>query len=152
MKARPFMKRACVVFTALLVGCGSASDSAGPPETCNGRGDRLEALALEGEAGLELTFVSAAPMAPVVGDNSWVVALSDDTSEPIVGASDDIFVTPFMPAHMHGSPVAVGVYEQQQGTYELSPVNTHMPGYWEVTIELSTGEFEDAVVVGVCVQ
>ncbi len=105
---------------------------------------------------MDVKLRSATPAPPARGDNSWVVEI-DSMSNGVVGASmpglaSDITVTPFMPDHMHGSPILVQVtaLDGQAGQYTLSPVNLWMPGYWETTISVKQGSMTDDVVYKFC--
>lgn len=118
---------------------------------CQGRGQSLAGLSVEGDDGLSLKVESIEPNPPVVGDNSWRVELSRD-GEPLAGAADEILVSPFMPDHGHGSPVSVGVSELSDGVYRFEPVNTFMPGYWEITLRVQGDAGESSVVFGVCIE
>jgi hypothetical protein len=121
------------------------------PAPCQGRGQSLDGLSVEGGGGLSLKVKSVDPDPPVVGDNSWRVALSLD-GEPLAGVADEILVSPFMPDHGHGSPVSVGVSELSDGVYRFEPVNTFMPGYWEITVRVQGDAGESSVMFGVCIE
>jgi hypothetical protein len=138
-------------------GCGgepnAEADAAKTPAPlgCNGRGVDVDGLEVSGERGLTLRFESAEPMPPATGDNSWLVALEAE-GEPLSGVAHELSVTPHMPDHGHGSPVAVEVTEQDAGVYRVAPINTFMPGYWQITFEVASEELRDAVEFGVCVE
>jgi hypothetical protein len=153
----------------LLMGCGSpasdadsddnavtAGDDDAPEEVdagslpCGGRGRDLHDLSVTGEA-LSLEVLELQPDPPVVGDNSFRVALELE-GEPLVGASDDIIVSPTMPDHGHGTPVTVGIFESGQGIYQLEPVNTFMAGYWQISVEVDSESGTGWVQFGVCVE
>jgi hypothetical protein len=38
------------------------------------------------------------------------------------------------------------------GQYQLSEINTWMPGYWEITIQAHVGAVSDTVVYKFCIQ
>ncbi|MDB4956688.1 MAG: hypothetical protein JWO36_4257 [Myxococcales bacterium] len=89
---------------------------------------------------LDFKMMSADPVPPARGDNTWVVQVSSMTSgvvgSPVTGAS--MSVTPFMPSHQHGSPLAVVVTPMADaGQYKLTPVNLWMPGVWETTLDVT---------------
>jgi hypothetical protein len=105
-------------------------------------------LAKTGTAGLTYTFTAG--MTPIRGDNDWGVRITDTASAPVTGAT--LTVTPFMPAHQHGSPINVVVTEQADGTYDLNPVNLWMPGVWETTIKTVATSATDTVVFSFCVE
>lgn len=104
---------------------------------------------------LDYKMMSATPAPPARGDNSWVFQISTMTSgvvgNPLDGAS--LTVTPFMPAHQHGSPIQVQVSPMTDpGTYKLEPVNLWMPGVWETTIRAVSGTTSDTVVYRFCIE
>jgi hypothetical protein len=101
--------------------------------------------------GLTATFVSADPAPPIKGDNTWVLALTNDLDEAVDGLT--IVVTPMMPDHGHGSPIeAIVTATGTPGEYEISPVNLSMAGYWEITLDITNGQDQDAVMFGFCVE
>lgn len=120
------------------------------PVACNDRGEPLDGLTASGD-GMELHVVEFEPAPPVIGDNSWLVELSVD-DEPLAGVEADIVVSPRMPDHGHGSPVMVGVAEEMDGVYRLSPVNTFMPGYWEIELSIEAEDVDASVSFGVCIE
>ncbi len=126
-----------------LEGTASAAD-------CAGRGDDLDGLEIDGEHDTLLRLIEADPAPPSVGNNSLTVEILAD-GELLSGIADDIHVTPHMPDHGHGTPVAVGIEELDDGQYRLSPVNTFMPGFWQITVEVS-GELESSFQFGICVE
>lgn len=93
---------------------------------------------------LTATFVSADPAPPRMGDNTWVLSISDHDGAP---APDlDIVALPTMVDHGHGTSVEVEVAPTAvPGEYELSPVNLYMEGLWQIELQLSwaAGEGED---------
>jgi hypothetical protein len=126
-----------------------ASDALSEP--CEGRGQSLAGLSVDGDGDLSLAVVAIDPDPPVVGDNSWRVELLHE-DEPLVGVADDILVSPRMPDHGHGTPVSVGVSEPSEGVYRLEPVNTFMPGYWEIDVLVEANDAQGSVLFGICVE
>jgi subtilisin family serine protease len=98
-------------------------------------------------SALTVTFVSANPAPPALGDNNWTVTLSDSSAGITA-------VTPFMPDHGHGTAVeAIITATDNAGEWTLSPVNLYMAGLWEVTIDLITqAGTTDQVVFSFCVE
>jgi hypothetical protein len=97
------------------------------------------------------TFVSADPAPPARGDNSWVLSFVDSGGAPLDGL--EIAVTPTMPDHGHGTPVAAVVAPTgDAGQYGVAPVNLFMVGYWEITFEITQGDMQDSLVFGFCVE
>jgi hypothetical protein len=97
------------------------------------------------------SFVSADPAPPARGDNTWVLRFVDSDGAALEGL--DITATPMMPDHGHGTPVvAVVAPTAVAGEYSIAPVNLFMAGYWEITLEVTQGEQQDAVMFGFCVE
>jgi hypothetical protein len=96
------------------------------------------------------TFVSADPAPPALDDNTWVLSFSD-AGVPLDGL--EITVTPTMPDHGHGTPVAAVVTPTgEAGQYSITPINLFMAGYWEIAFDITQGAEHDAVVFGFCVE
>ena len=99
-------------------------------------------------------LMSATPAPPARGNNDWVVQVNA-LSAGVVGAPIDgatLKVTPFMPAHEHGTGVPIVIMPMTEpGQYSLSPVNLWMAGVWETTIRATVGSSSDSVVYKFCV-
>lgn len=136
----------------LLTACSEnppAPQAASPD--CAGRGDDLSTLRLtHGE--LSLSVVETLPAQPAVGDNVWSLRLDDAAHQPVTGLAASMTVTPFMPEHGHGTPVSVGVRETEPGEYELAPVNTFMPGLWQIRLEFTHADAPERFEFNVCVE
>jgi hypothetical protein len=147
---------------ASIAGCGSGHSGPDADEALacmtSGRGDMFAVgLSHTGvNAAYKFELRSAMPATPDRADRgTWVIAISwEATGAPVTGAS--LTVTPFMPDHQHGP----GAYTPQiqamptPGQYQISDINTWMPGYWEVTIDAMSPDkppIEDSAVFKVCV-
>jgi hypothetical protein len=94
---------------------------------------------------------------PGVGLNTFTFVLRDAAGAVPVGMT----VTaekPYMPKHMHGATTFPTVTDQGDGTFVVSEINFFMPGYWELTLDLSPSSVggdapatSDKVVFSVCV-
>jgi len=103
---------------------------------------------------LDFQMMSVDPAPPARGNNTWVVQVNamqaGVVGNPVDGAS--LVVTPFMPAHQHGTPIPVGITPAgQPGQYTLTPVNLWMPGVWETTIQVTSGSTTDSAVYKFCI-
>ena len=108
-----------------------------------------------GDKGIyDFKLMSAEPAPPARGFNTWVVQVSS-MNAGVVGAPVDgatIKVTPFMPAHMHGSGVPVEIMPMTEpGQYQLNPVNLWMQGGWETTVRATVDTSSDATVFKFCI-
>ena len=73
---------------------------------------------------------------PLNGVHSWHLELLDRDNRPVQGA--EIAVSADMPEHLHGMTTRPVVSETDDpGLYLIRGVNFHMPGYWEVTLDIS---------------
>ncbi len=102
------------------VGCGS--DDAVAPDgvlhTANGP--------FEGTLLIE-------PDPPRVGEHRVVLTLDGETSVALEGAI--VTLSPWMPAHGHGSS-AVDAVEEAPGLYVAEPVRLTMPGIWQLRVHV----------------
>jgi hypothetical protein len=145
------------VFAAAACHGGEMTPDADEALACmtSGRGDNY-AVGLQ-HTGTNQAYVfkmmSAMPAPPARNLNTWVIQISwEATGAPVTGAS--LNVSPFMPDHQHGP----GAYTPQvqelttPGQYQISDINTWMPGYWEVTIDATTPDkIEDSAVFKFCI-
>jgi hypothetical protein len=143
---------------SLASACGTSDPNSGGTVDCSmvtGTDTFVVGLEKMGASGaIDFKMMSAEPSPPARGDNTWVIQLNTMSSgvvgSPIDGAT--LQVTPFMPAHGHGTPIPVGINPgPSAGQYELTPVNLWMPGVWETTIEATSGATTDSAVYRFCI-
>ena len=144
---------------APLAACGSSSPGPDAPLDCSkvtGVDYYVAGLEKPGASGmLDFQLVSATPAPPMRDNNTWVVQINSMASG-VVGAPMDglsITVTPYMPAHQHGTPIEVIVTPStsMSGQYTLDPVNLWMPGVWQTTIFATLGSVTDQVDYTFCI-
>ncbi len=141
-----------------IVACGGTSPSDDDVVDCSavtGTDTFVVGLEHRGTAGrFNFALMSIDPAPAVRGDNTWIVRVdrlgSDAVNAPIAGAT--ISVSPFMPSHMHYSPIPAQVTPLSGGQYELRPVNLWMPGVWETTIQATSNGESDRAVYTFCIQ
>jgi hypothetical protein len=75
------------------------------------------------------------PAPPIKGNNEWTLLVTDESCKPLDGAT--IQVTPFMPAHGHGTSVKPTVTPMGNGLYKVSEINLYMPGTWRTTFDIT---------------
>lgn len=150
---------ACTLAAAFATstgGCSSpaADDDGGTTYNCaaDTRDEQfLAGMQKEGAGGVVVALTSATPAPPARDDNAWVIDVSK-AGAAVTGAT--IKVTPFMPDHRHGTSVVVVVTPDATvpGRYQLSPINLWMPGFWEITIDVTpAGGVRDSVVFRFCI-
>ena len=149
--------KAALLATALLAACGGDDGTTEDPVDCSKVSADTFVVGLEhmGSAGsLDFKLMSATPSPPTRGDNTWVVQINSMASG-VVGAPVDgamLQVTPFMPAHQHGSPIQVQITPgTTAGEYNLTPVNLWMPGVWETTIRATSASTTDSAIYKFCI-
>jgi hypothetical protein len=160
----PFLAPALISAALSAVGAagchgGSTGPDADEALACmtSGRGDTY-AVGLQhtgANAAYIFKMMSAMPAPPGRNLNTWVIQITwEATGAPVTGAS--LTVTPFMPDHQHGP----GAYTPQvmelttPGQYQISDINTWMPGYWEITLDAvvpGTSPVEDSAVFKFCI-
>ncbi len=127
-----------------------AFPEAGAELDCEGLAPRYASgLHVIGTNGVRVTLVDAAPAPPVPGLNVFVLRIEDLEGNTIHGA--ELTVSEYMPQHHHGSPSEPVSEQLENGTYEVSGIEFTMPGYWEITIDVATGELEDTVRLDLCI-
>lgn len=101
---------------------------------------------------VQITLLESVPGPPVKGDSTWRIQVTDMDNTPLDGLT--VTVTPFMPDHGHGTPIAAEVSElAEPGEYEAGPVNLWMPGLWETTVEVTDGaDMTDAATFSFCIE
>ncbi|MCA9567760.1 MAG: FixH family protein, partial [Myxococcales bacterium] len=98
-----------------------------------------------------LELVSATPDPPDVGDNDWVIAISDG-SQMLQGAS--VILEPWMPAHGHGlnPPTYIATPGSSPGEYVIPTFDLIMPGVWEFRINVNRVMVSDNAVFTFCAE
>jgi hypothetical protein len=152
------MKALFVAAVGLLPACGG-DDNTGDDVDCTqvtGADTFVVGLEKMGTSGaMDFRLMSATPAPPARGDNTWVLQINSMASG-VVGAPVDgamLQVTPFMPAHQHGSPISVTITPgTTAGEYNLTPVNLWMPGVWETTIRATSATTTDSTVYKFCIE
>ena len=93
--------------------------------------------------GAMIELISSDPAPPARFYNTWVVRSPDG---PITA------VTPFMPAHGHGTQTPVVITATgNPDEWQLDPVDLWMPGLWEVRIDVDTGDASERIVFRFCI-
>lgn len=145
----------------LLLACTGAdrSTESGPadsspdtePSICGDAAvDTWEAgMSRAGENGVyTFTLVAVDPAPPDKGDNVWTLHIDGDA--PVEGAT--VTLTPFMPAHGHGTtPADFSATDAGGGDYVSDPFDLFMGGVWETTVQ-ATGDGYDSVVFTFCIE
>ena len=153
-----YMKALILAGLGVLAACGGDDGDTTDVDCTKVTGADTFVVGLEkqgAETSMDFKLMSATPAPPARGDNTWVVQINTMASG-VVGAPIDgamLQVTPFMPAHQHGSPIMVQITPgTTAGEYNLSPVNLWMPGVWETTIRATSSSTTDSAVYRFCIE
>ena len=148
--------RAALFLCVTLAACGTDSGDDEETVDCStvmGADTFTVGLQKMGSGGtLSFKLLSATPAPPARGDNSWLVQIDQvSAAAPLEGAT--LQVTPFMPAHQHGSPIMPVVTPMPSaGQYQLDKVNLWRPGVGETTFRATAGTSTDAAVYKFCIE
>ncbi|TMQ05890.1 MAG: hypothetical protein E6J90_47710 [Deltaproteobacteria bacterium] len=144
----------------LAIGChgGGMTSDADEGHACmtSGRGDMYVAgLERKGVNDVyDFKLMSATPAPPMRDLNTWVIQINwEATGAPVTAAS--LVVSPFNPDHQLGPGAHTPQIQElpTPGQYQISDINTPIPGYWEITIDAMTPDkVEDTVVYKFCIQ
>ncbi len=94
------------------------------------------------EEGLFSIAFTSEPGPPRMGMNTLTLQISDTAAAPVSGAF--IKVSPYMPAHGHGSNSQPAIFETAPGLYRAELVELQMMGHWTITVTVNTIESSDA--------
>ncbi len=138
---------------ALALGPACGDTGTGGDGDVNGDGDGdgdgvhdvyEDGITKQGEV-FEVAILQADPSPPDRGDNTWTLKVSRDGS-PVSGLT--VVVSPFMPAHNHGTTPADYAGEamtDEPGMYTVVPFDLFMPGSWSLAVAVSDDETDDEV-------
>lgn len=146
-----------VLFAHLALACSSASDDEHegdtlPDSECEGRSQEFAPgmSASTSDGSLSISLVSATPEIPSNTDNFWTLALADSNDEPVDDAT--VVAIPYMVDHGHGTAPQLAT-SIGDGHYELGPITLTMPGFWEVTLEITPAEGEKtSAIYAICAE
>lgn len=129
---------------------GDESESDCDAET---RDDEFAIGLSKSSASVTVTFVAADPAPPINGDNTWTVALTNADGQPLADASISA-VLPWMPDHGHGTAVeAFATATENAGEFVITPIDFHMNGLWEVSLDIAVqAGTTEQVVFAFCVE
>lgn len=86
---------------------------------------------------LAVSYSSSVEPIPLNQIHTWTLTLKDKAGKPVSGA--EVILSGDMPEHLHGmttKPVVVAT--DTPGEYAVKGMNFHMPGWWEITLDIST--------------
>ena len=118
---RVIAKLVLVLGASALVACSNQNDPASQ-----------ELLDLKSEKGLFYASFTPDPDPPTTGENALEISLADPNRQPVAQAS--IEIEPWMPGH-------------GAGKYHAQKIDFMMPGFWELTVGVRSGDLRDTFVV-----
>jgi len=106
---------------------------------CDGASTASSEVMLHAEDGPFEGTLMIDPSPPQVGQHHVVVVLSSDPEgqEPLEGAK--VRLSPWMPAHGHGS-TDVEAVEAEPGVYVADDVWLNMPGIWDLRVHVDAND------------
>ncbi|HYQ27397.1 MAG TPA: hypothetical protein VER04_09255 [Polyangiaceae bacterium] len=152
-------------FACSLCACSSQSSRAGDPGAiAGGAGSTVgcrpsdadvysAGMTKPGAAGhFEFTLVSSTPAPPALGDNRFLVQVSDADGNAMSG---DLSVALEMPEHGHSSPAPEVGFDPENGVFSLQPVRLFMVGLWRASFafqgSLDGVPLTDSAVFELCI-
>lgn len=103
----------------------------------------MDGITKASDAGAFTVSLTSDPSPPIKGVNTWTLMITDGGGAGVEGGT--ITVTPWMPAHGHGSNSEAVVTADGGGQYTVTPVDLHMAGVWDTTIAIDDGMAMDEV-------
>lgn len=141
------MRTGCLVLalvSALVPACADDGHGEAPVDCVKMTEDDEFVIGLSktGDNGLytfSMTSFSPAPPARLL--NEWTMSIMSTASPAApLSQTEVLAMTPYMPAHGHGAGIDVAISPMPTaGEFKFSSINLHMPGLWEVTVEVAPG-------------
>ena len=78
---------------------------------------------------------------PVSDEFSLTIVVHDGAdTETVLSSVDSVAIDADMPEHGHGMNVVPEVVDNGDGSFTASPFAFHMPGYWEIYVDVTVGD------------
>lgn len=77
--------------------------------------------------------------------HSWTLHVSTAEGAPVTNAV--LTIEGGMPEHNHGLATAPSIAPAGDGEYQLQGLRFHMPGYWELELNITDGNVSDKVII-----
>jgi len=91
---------------------------------------------------ISVSYTSQPDVVPLNSIHSWTLAISGKDGKPLENA--EISVSADMPEHLHGTTTKPKAKTgSKPGQYVIEGMNFHMPGWWEVTLDITGGGTRD---------
>lgn len=108
---------------------------------------KLQRTQLSDKQGFRLSYTPLPDPIPFNKHFRLKLLLQDARNAPVKGAK--LSVTATMPEHNHGMNVKPKVKELGNGVYQVEGFLFHMPGYWEVKIQINQAKKSESVIFGI---
>lgn len=100
--------------------------------------------------GFTATYSVDHDNAPLNTIHTWTVTLTKRDGSPLSSATIELSAD--MPEHLHGMHTKPQVFASNtDGQYIVKGMNFHMPGWWEVLLDVSYGQYRDLVYFNILV-
>lgn len=130
--------------------CGSDGSSDGGSCAADTKKDVYAPGLTKTDGEIAVRVVDASPAPPAMGTNTLTVEIAS-ADRPVDDAK--LTVTPFMPAHGHGSGIDPVVTSLGGGRYRMANVYFMMPGTWTLTVRVERpGAAAREVVFAFCLE
>ena len=146
-----------LLLAAPLVGACDDDDSDEPSkkeDICTEAKDVVavqQGTAVTGGSGhFKAVVDDANPAPPLMGDNAWVLAITNANGAPLSDAAK-VTVSTYMPDHRHGGPSVPKVGAGANGMFDVEDLTLHMAGTWEVTVSVEDQGVKDDLVFRFCI-
>lgn len=82
--------------------------------------------------------------------HSWTITVTDKKGDPVDGA--EIVLSADMPEHLHGMTTRPMITAgTAPGYYKVEGMNFHMPGWWEIILDISKGRSRNMAIFNLLV-
>jgi len=98
-----------------------------------------------------VSLISKSQPVPLNKIHSWVIAVKKPDGTPVHNAS--IRINADMPEHGHNLPtVPVITEDSENGTYLLEGMKFQMPGWWTISLKITSGNETDDVIFNTIIE
>ena len=109
------------------------------------RPDNVNTAATWTGPALSAVYSTNEPEVPLNKIHTWTLLLTGTGGSPVEDA--EISISADMPEHLHGMTTEPKVSSGTvPGQYLIEGMNFHMPGWWEITLDISSGRSRNLVL------
>ena len=109
------------------------------------RPDNMNTSATWTGPALSVAYSSDESVVPLNKIHTWTLLVTGKDGSPVEDA--EISISADMPEHLHGMTTEPRVSSGSgSGQYLVEGMNFHMPGWWEITLDISYGRSRNLVI------